>query len=64
MLTLSRREGESIVIGDDVTVTVTEVRGNQVRIGIDAPSDVEIVREELNENDESTHDEGADDGPE
>ena len=47
MLVLTRRGGESIVIGNDVTVTVLEVRGDQVRIGIDAPKSVPIHREEV-----------------
>lgn len=47
MLVLTRRAGESIVIGNDVTVTVLEVRGDQIRIGIDAPRDVQIHREEV-----------------
>lgn len=47
MLILTRRVGETIVIGDDVTVTVLGVKGNQVRIGVDAPKDVEVHREEI-----------------
>ncbi|RYB94219.1 carbon storage regulator [Nocardioides oleivorans] len=47
MLVVSRRAGESIVIGDDITVTVLEVRGDVVRIGIDAPRSVAVHREEL-----------------
>ena len=47
MLVLSRRVGESIVIGDSVTVTVLEVRGDVVRVGIDAPRSVTVHREEL-----------------
>lgn len=47
MLVLTRRVGESIVIGNDVTVTVLEVRGDQIRIGIDAPRHVQIHREEI-----------------
>jgi carbon storage regulator len=47
MLVLTRRAGESIVIGNDVTVTVLEVRGDQIRLGIDAPRDVQIHREEI-----------------
>lgn len=47
MLVLSRRLGESVVIGDDVTVTVLEVRGDVVRIGIDAPRSVRVNRAEL-----------------
>lgn len=47
MLVLSRRVGESIVIGDDVTVTVLEVRGDVIRVGIDAPRSVAVHRAEL-----------------
>ena len=47
MLILGRRVGESLVIDDDVYVTILEVKGNQVRIGIDAPSDVDVHREEV-----------------
>ncbi len=44
---LMRRIGEKLMIGDDVTVTILGVQGNQVKIGIDAPKEVEIWREEL-----------------
>jgi carbon storage regulator len=47
MLVLSRRVGESIVVGDDVTITVLEVRGDVVRVGIDAPRSVSVHRAEL-----------------
>ena len=47
MLILTRRVGESLVIGDDVVVTVLGVKGNQVRIGIKAPKHVEVHREEI-----------------
>ncbi len=47
MLVLTRRVGERIVIGDDVTVTVLEVRGDQVRLGVDAPREVQVFREEV-----------------
>jgi carbon storage regulator len=47
VLILTRRIGEKIVIGDDVTVTVLGVKGNQIRVGIEAPRDVPVHREEI-----------------
>lgn len=47
MLVLSRKVGEQILIGDSITVTVVRVNPNDVRIGIEAPADVEILRTEL-----------------
>ena len=47
MLILTRRVGETLIIGDDVKITVLGVRGHQVRIGIDAPRDVTVHREEI-----------------
>ena len=47
MLILTRRVGEALVIGDDVTITVLEVKGSQVRIGINAPKSVSVHREEI-----------------
>ena len=47
MLILTRRVGETLMVGDDVTVTVLGVRGNQVRIGVNAPKEVEVHREEI-----------------
>ena len=47
MLILTRRVGETLMIGDEVTVTVLGVKGNQVRIGVNAPRDVAVHREEI-----------------
>ena len=47
MLILTRRVGESLMIGDDVTITVLGVKGNQVRIGVKAPKEVAVYREEI-----------------
>jgi carbon storage regulator len=47
MLILTRRIGESLIIGDDVVVNVLGVKGNQVRIGVDAPKNVSVHREEI-----------------
>ena len=58
MLILTRRVGETLMIGDNVSVTVLRVKGNQVRLGVNAPKDVSVHREEIferiqNEVDES-----------
>jgi carbon storage regulator len=47
MLILTRRIGETLMVGDDVTVTVLGIKGNQVRIGVNAPKDVAVHREEI-----------------
>ena len=49
MLILTRRVSETLMIGDEVTVTVLGVKGNQVRIGVNAPKDVQVHREEVYE---------------
>lgn len=47
MLVLSRKEGEKLIIGDNITVVVSRVAGNRVTLGIEAPADVRIIRGEL-----------------
>ncbi len=47
MLILTRRVGETLVVGDDVTVTVLGVRGSQIRLGVDAPKEIAVHRKEI-----------------
>ncbi len=49
MLILSRRVGESVVIGEDISITVLRVKGNQVRLGVNAPKSIAVQREEFSE---------------
>jgi carbon storage regulator len=62
MLVLSRKKNESIIINDNITVTVIEIRGDKVRLGIEAPKDVSVHRREVYEaiqNQSRTHDPGS-----
>ena len=57
MLILTRKVGESLLIGDDVSITILNIRGNQVKIGVQAPKDVSVPREEIYQRIHQTKDE-------
>jgi len=63
MLILTRRVGETVMIGSDVTVTVLGVKGNQVRVGVNAPRDVAVHREEIFERIKREQQDGHSDHP-
>lgn len=59
MLILKRRPGETLAIGDDITVTVLGIKGCQIRLGINAPKDVEVYREEIYQRIQKEKNDGA-----
>jgi carbon storage regulator len=62
LLTLTRKQGESVRIGDDICIVVKEIKGKQIRLGITAPKDVYVVREELFQKIQEANQEAASQG--
>lgn len=60
MLILTRKIGESLIIGDDVEITVLSVRGNQVKLGVNAPKEIAVHRQEIYERIKAAEDGSAD----
>lgn len=60
MLILTRKIGESLIIGDDVEITVLSVRGNQVKLGVNAPKEIAVHRQEIYERIKAAEDSAAD----
>ena len=60
MLILTRKVGESVLIGDDISITVLSVRGNQVKLGVQAPKEVSVHREEIFQRSQQSKDEHID----
>ena len=60
MLILTRKVGESVLIGDDISITVLSVRGNQVKLGVQAPKEVSVHREEIYQRIQQSKDEHID----
>ncbi|OOF46230.1 carbon storage regulator CsrA [Rodentibacter trehalosifermentans] len=61
MLILTRKVGESVLIGDDISITVLSVRGNQVKLGVQAPKEVSVHREEIYQRIKQAQDESSND---
>ncbi|OOF85230.1 carbon storage regulator CsrA [Rodentibacter ratti] len=61
MLILTRKVGESVLIGDDISITVLSVRGNQVKLGVQAPKEVSVHREEIYQQIKKQQDESSND---
>ncbi|OOF41544.1 MULTISPECIES: carbon storage regulator CsrA [Rodentibacter] len=61
MLILTRKVGESVLIGDDISITVLSVRGNQVKLGVQAPKEISVHREEIYQQIKKKQDESSND---